>query len=319
MTTVQPTQFIGNQFKEKLSHGVFVCDISPQLNQIVSVRLDETLEVVLDRLLENNITSLPLLDPDNAVYVGFIDLFDIFKFLVDEVITKYNQPTVSEVVEIFSKHDLRSVLKKIQKEFSFQTISPDAPIQEAINKLSEDGVYRLAVYSNIGLESVLSQSRLVRWLSNRTDSEIGDLTSKRIMSLPLGSSDIVKVHENNNLIDAFLTIRNKNVSGVVIVDDNDKMIGNVSMSDIKSIGTKGEFIRIMDIPCKEYIMSKIEGHPVPRIVSLNDSCTLNEVLQYLRATFVHRIYITSNDTIKKVITLTDILKLFKTSAPLLKS
>lgn len=207
----------------------------------------------------------------------------------------------------------------MQKDFKFHTIRPDAPLQDAINLLSAGGIYRLAVYSEIGLESVLSQSRLVRWLTNRPEKELGSLTSQRVMSLPIGSENVIKVNQNSSLIDALMTIRNKNISGVAVVDEKDKLIGNVSMSDIKSIGSKGEFIKVLNIPCKEFIMSKIEGHPVPRLVSLKDTATLYDVLEMMKNTHVHRVYIVSNDnTIKRVITLTDILKLFATSPGLLK-
>lgn len=41
MTTVQvPLNLIDEKFREKLCHGVFVSDICPQLNQIVSVEMN---------------------------------------------------------------------------------------------------------------------------------------------------------------------------------------------------------------------------------------------------------------------------------------
>lgn len=272
----------------------------------------------MNKLLEHSITSLPVLDKEKNEYVGFFDLFDVFKFLVNEVLSTKKNITEDEVVEIFSKHNLRSVINKLQMDLKFHVIRPDAPIQDAINMMAT-GIYRLAVYSEIGLESVLSQSRLVRWLTNRPEKELGSLTSQRVMTLPIGSESVIKINQNTSLIDALMTIKNKNISGVAVVDEKDTIVGNVSMSDIKSIGSRGEFIKVLNIPCKEFIMSKIEGHPIPRIVSVKESATLNEVLEMVKHTHVHRVYILSdNNTIKRVITLTDILKLFETSPELLK-
>lgn len=144
--------------------------------------------------------------------------------------------------------------------------------------------------------------------------EIGDLGYKRIDELGIMSDFMVTVKDTDRLIDSFLTIYREGVSGVAVLNSQNRIVGNISLSDLKDIGFAAGMFRKMFIPNYEFINRKIEGQDLPKLVWTYGSSIFKDVLYKLRVNGVHRVYVVQEDMIPRgVITLTDILRLFNTS------
>jgi len=205
------------------------------------------------------------------------------------------------------------VLPNRSQRNPWQIISEDAPLQAAINMLSQSGGHRLAVIDSFGrFSSVITQSRIIRYLAYRS-MELGDLGEMDIDSLSVISKDLITIDCNEKLVDAFLRIYTYDVSGIGVVDKNGKLIGNVSASDFKDIGFSAGMFKKLFVPIESFLNRKIEGENVPRLVWAYKTTHLSDVLYKLRSNRVHRVYILDeNDEPYGVITMTDILNLFNT-------
>jgi len=193
-------------------------------------------------------------------------------------------------------------------------ISEEEPIQSAINTLSKANIHRLAVIDSRGrFSSVITQSRIVRFLANRS-MELGELGMKTIQDLNISSPLEVTVTTDDRLIDAFLKIFNAGVSGVPVLNSASRIVGNISISDLKDIGFSAEMFRKLFITCGVFLDNKIEGQHFPKLIWTYSDTRFSDVLFKLRITGVHRVYVVkSPDMIcTGVITMTDILRLFST-------
>jgi CBS-domain-containing membrane protein len=169
-------------------------------------------------------------------------------------------------------------------------IGEDAPLQAAINQLQN--VHRLAVVDSMGnLVSVLSQSRVTRWLANRSEWVMGDLATMTVEEFRLGYRDVVTIHQNEKTINAFMRMYNTNISGLAVTDDTDTVIGNISISDLKDIGYSASMFRRLYVSCGAFLNRKIEGGLVPKLVYANRSTTIKEVLEKYRDNRIHRVYV----------------------------
>lgn len=159
--------------------------------------------------------------------------------------------------------------------------------------------------------SVITQSRIVRFLANRS-LELGAMGMKTVSELNIAAPLTVTVRHNERVLDAFLKIFNFGISGVPVLNEQNRIIGNISISDIKDIGFSAQMFRKLFVTCEQFLDSKIIGQSLPRLIWAYNTSYFSDVLAKLTMNGVHRIYIVkSYDMIcDGVITLTDILRLF---------
>lgn len=95
------------------------------------------------------------------------------------------------------------------------------------------------------------------------------------------------------------------------MDEENKIVGNISLSDFKDIGFRVDQFPKLFIPISTYLKKKNEGRNVPKLVWAKDTTSLNDLLTQFRIDGVHRIYITEErgDPIG-VVTMTDVMVLF---------
>jgi len=170
--------------------------------------------------------------------------------------------------------------------------------------------------------SVLTQSRVVRFLANRS-MELGAIGDMTLSGLGLDSpaAKLIFVKSDDKVLDAFLAIYNQRVSGTAVLDNTGRIIGNISISDLKDIGFAAGMFRKLYQNVGSFLERKVEGQDVPKLVWTYSSSPLRDVLYRLRANGIHRCYLVENDSMKPagVITLTDILRVFATLQPNLGS
>jgi CBS domain-containing protein len=240
-----------------------------------------------------------ILDAQNK-YTAFIDLFDVLSYVV-EVLNLPLEPSEDWIVsDSFQNTSCLTLVGRSQRS-AWMLIGEDTPLQAAVNSLTE--VHRLAVVDSQGnLTSVLTQSRVVHWLANRSEWVMGDIATMSVDDFRLGYGDVVTVNHNEKTINgthlderqigdcnssleidaAFLKMYKMNVSGVAVVDDSDTVIGNISVSDLKDIGYGANMFRKLYVSCGTFLNRKIEGGLVPKLVYANRSTTIKEMLDRFR-------------------------------------
>jgi len=301
---------MSSQLKKRLTETTHIRDVAPRWSNIYIAKTSETISSVFKTLIDNSILSVPLLDVNTQKYVAFIDIFDILAYVVEVL----NLPIESSDTWIMSSQFQNTsciVLPNRSQRNPWQIISEDAPLQSAINMISQSGGHRLAVIDSFGrFSSVITQSRIVRFLAFR-NMELGELGDVTIDGLSIVSKDLVTINGTEKLVDAFLKIYTHDISAVGVVDTNGKIIGNVSVTDFKDIGFSAGMFKKLFITIDKFLDRKIEGQNIPKLVWAYKTTHLNDVLYKLRSNRVHRVYILDeNDEPYGVITLTDILNLF---------
>jgi len=162
---------------------------------------------------------------------------------------------------------------------------------------SEDGL----------LYGILSQSDVVNFLaSNTTKLDLKGDPPLRSRTSQLYRDNVITVHSNQNCLDAFSTLYLHRILGVAVVDDDYKLIGNLSASDFRGALTE-DFAEFLKKPVSHLLRLQKR-----RIVSCLPSARLSEILSLLKNEKVHRVYIVDDsDRPVGILSLTEIIQILR--------
>uniref|UniRef100_A0A6B2LBX7 CBS domain-containing protein n=1 Tax=Arcella intermedia TaxID=1963864 RepID=A0A6B2LBX7_9EUKA len=193
----------------------------------------------------------------------------------------------------YSRKDLLSVLP------------PGTSVGEVANGLVEN--HRVAI-GDAKLEQFITQSDLVRVIHEK--KLFGGLENKTVKELSLGTASVITIKNTERVVEAFKKIVIKKITGVGVVDENNKIVGQVSSSDIKCISTTGEMIQQLYLTYPEYRKNLEETYKVPlKTITVSESDTFQTVIATLVSNKLHRVFVAGEDnSLISVISLTDIIK-----------
>jgi len=157
------------------------------------------------------------------------------------------------------------------------------------------------------LTGLITQSRLLEFVGTIQNS-ISE-ASCTVEQLNLGFKDVASVHENSMTINAFKLMKDKKISAVAVVDDEGKLVGNISSNDLKLVGNDLTYFTYLARSVREYIswvnsaellksplrnqslLQTQKSEKDPFLVNCTKSNTLGFVIRTLNHYRVHRMYI----------------------------
>jgi CBS domain-containing protein len=283
----------------------------------VTIREDETVRTAILRLGEKKITSLPVLS-NAGKCVGAVDMLDLLTFASAKL--GFKAPTVSSshrAIQEYLSQPVRDLVN-ISGRNRFVRLAVSAGIQDLFEVLAQPDVHRVALRDDSKkIVGLVTQSRLVRYIKENQ----GDFSSKWEMRVKdfCRMGNVATVNVNQFVIDAIRRLEESRISGIAVVDDEGKLVGNISASDLKRMQVDSveqlcydiyQHIHIfLNLSTSENIRKQLP-HFEPFTVSPED--TLGKVIDLVVEKGIHRVYICDSDR-KPVgeISLCDILAQFK--------
>jgi len=114
-------------------------------------------------------------------------------------------------------------------------------------------------------------------------------------------SAVVSITTKERAIDAFMAMHDKRVSAVAVVDDDGKIVGNISASDMKTIGYDGALLSRLFYPASEFLkLISSHGHvpspgnphpPAPAPVVATRDTSFRAIIGTLVNSRIHRVYV----------------------------
>jgi len=275
-------------------------------NPLISVDPSATGGEALEKMKENNITSLPVLNGDTVI--GILDIRNVMFFLAwgkYKVSSSDQQPAFCDDKVSYATRNVADLIAVGQSDggrvWDFDGKEPVQSVMEPFSK----GVHR-ALINVSGTRRLLTQTDIVRWIA--TNHALNRITEKTLEQLGLTKGAVISVPDTSSALEAFRKASQNEVSAVAIVDHkNQRLIGNLSGSDLR--GLDGCCIRKVEKPVTEFLA---EMHPTslnPIVVHKGD--TLTYALFKILSLKVHRVWVIDVAHIPiAVITMGDILAKF---------
>jgi CBS domain-containing protein len=271
------------------------------------VNFFEYVSTLLKKLSEARVLSALITTSDKPGYAGFVDVLDILNSILDK--TKESPNFSGESMTNMQWAGKCFALEKtgylvnLSQQDPLKFVSPNSSLEEAA-KWFALGIHRLAVMDDNRIVNVISQSDLIRFLAT-AGVYIGSKILKPIDQIGLQTKGVNSVSEDMTVYETIKFMKEKSLSGVPIVDQNNRIVANFSGTDL--LGLTDTNFPMLNLPVKEYLQ-QFYGFPKPP-VCVQKSDTLELALLKMVVHEVHRVYIVNQSMrCEGVLSATDLIQ-----------
>jgi len=284
--------------------------------QLITASEETTVRQILEIMKTNRIISVPVQNQKTGEFLGICDMLDLVtfctaKFSSVSLLAEDSYRQMEEFAEKPVKHILHASGRN-----SLANISSKAPLNDLMIFLSKS--HRVAVVNEkkevIGM---LTQSKLLEFLWKRK-SDYSDVMQEKLNKF---QKPVESINMKKFVIEAFTKIWEKEVTGLAVVDDDGKLVGNISATDLlhTRVSPIGELIHDLYEPIKTFMNIRSDMNdrvmmadlPETKPVAVMPADTLAMSIRKCLDCKVHRVFIQDNTrTPVGVISLTDIIQQF---------
>jgi len=286
----------------------------PRVN-IISIESNVSAAEALKTLTKHNILCAPILDTATNQYLGLVDMLDLVTFIVDIYKDLEKAGNVTDFFSLLESGD-RFVTQDVKTVADLSHRNPFVPVHETdtllavVQLVGEKGLHRVPVVDSQGkVVNFLTQSAIVEFVAKNL-AKLGDVVDQSVGEMLLGCKPVLKVNINNMAIEAFKLMAEKKVSAVAIVDDENKLISNLSARDIRTIATDHRVISGLFTPIRNFLQAVYAERILETSPCINCTVkdTLGNVILKLSVSKVHRVYVVDHaSAVIGVISLSDVL------------
>jgi len=296
--------------------------IRPPDNKIFIAQRTDNIVEVWKGMAEHNFLSVPVLQKTKKKYYGFVDMYDIVKFVVEffgETQLKNSEDwlKMAEASEEFRKKTVNDIMKyPLSRRNPFFPIHSGFTFFSAVETLArEKGLHRVPIIDQErNLITIITQSQILQILARNMDI-LGEKKNKPVHQTTSYFEEVVSVNEESTAFEAFKIMVEKDISGLAVIDKEGKLVAAISLKDLKSMSTDTRLFWRLYQTVHNFLLkvrkeSNETGGDRPRtVVTVKPQDTLETVIKKLQEHKIHRVFIV--DEHKKpvgVISLKDLLR-----------
>jgi len=256
--------------------------------KLVTIDGNQTVKDCLSLLKQFDITGLPVLDKGRPI--GLIDVLDIAAYAL---FLWRNCAHSGKITELLEKNKFFD--KKVLKLANFSgnnrwiAANENSTLFECLQKFCENfNCHRLPIINNNGdVVKILSMADILKFASkNLNNIEISKLTLREIPHL---FRPCVMIRHDNLFIEALASLIDNRVSGLAVVDWENKLEANLSASDLR--GLLPAAFELFDKPIIDFLRQATETKSKIPPIALNNTCTFGETLNEMTSQKIHRIFL----------------------------
>jgi len=292
-------------------------DVKPDLEQQRLVYFDskEDLHECFQKMAKQNLHYAPVYNPDVKRWVGLLDWKSFATYLVDLLRgCPPGKPLDQAMVKKLVQENPITLMELTRMNPCFPVMQ-DCSALELIRGFGVSGIHSRPIMAKddpFQIVGMISQSDVVDWLA-KNNKELGPSLAERTILRVVEKEQadlrvskleqIVSVRENTIMTEVLSTMVKLNITGIAVVDQMDKLVANISVSDLKHLVLSDNWDKLF-ISAGEFIQ-EIPHHP---LVTCSPKNSLAEVIDTLAKEKVSRVYVTNSaNEPKAVITRTDVM------------
>lgn len=287
----------------------------PCLKPLLTVQTTDSLPYVFRRLSNEGILSAPVLE--GTWFRGFITLFDITNYVTnmywgndgEEWQTfftnseDWNDSTVDDIMET----PVWRGRQNVDPLYTYNTTF------HALEKLAVTRAHRAVVLNQDTnrVVNIMTQSMLISEIKQRIFMLPNGLRNKLVRNMTEFFTTCKTINENDKAMNAFIQMRDSNVNGLAIVNDDGELTNAISIRDLRGIGVDGPFFSRLFRTVKDFKATVAREYPklgsrahyyigntpvTGRCVSPED--TFEDVINKMADGCIHRIFVCSSQSIR---------------------
>mmetsp|Transcript_51678 Transcript_51678/g.129680 ORF Transcript_51678/g.129680 Transcript_51678/m.129680 type:complete len:368 (-) Transcript_51678:46-1149(-) len=294
-----------------------VSELLPSSFSLVQVQSTDQFTSALRTLFDANILAAPVYDAAKAEYVGMVDRLDLllysvmvfgernmyakdFQRLVQSSGAAENgdDHAASSDTALDSSDFTMSQLKDFSLRDKWFPLSHKAPLQMLVNLFSTYvHLHRVPLIDRETDQvcGLVSQFRLLSFLHAKRE-----LLNPDGLSQPIGEwalKKVICVDHKEATVKAYSTLLAKDVSGVAVTDDDGRLVGCLSASDLRG-SAPGRLFQEFHLPVRKFLENSQMAR-CGKITTELETCRLGEplgtVLERLVDAHVHRMFVVDDE------------------------
>ncbi|GAM22954.1 hypothetical protein SAMD00019534_061290, partial [Acytostelium subglobosum LB1] len=285
--------------------------------KILSIESDKTVREAISMIAKNDILSIPVVDPKDKEFLGFVDMVDVLHAVlghISEDCDKKNNEYrkfakwCEDINELEKKnrdlmdHKIGSIINQ-SKYDNFIPVDENGTMYQLLSEVFSRGIHRVIVYNEHGApRGLLSQADIIKFMLENLDN-LGSVVHERIGNIGIINPNVISMSSKAQAIHAYYLMLFHGVPGVAILNSNEEIIANLSVTDLRGMdpNTFSQLLRnSLDVPKK-------------KVVTCTKDTPLELILLKLYENKIHRIWVVESATSNKcvgVISMSDVMKFF---------
>ena len=174
----------------------------------------------------------------------------------------------------------------------------ESPLEVAIDILgSVQGIHRINVMHPDGrVTGIISQTDIIRFIASKHEL-FKDILQQSIKDLDMSQKIIASIHADARVIDALQKMAYLSLTALPILDEEDKLMGNISMADIGFVFQTHGYSKL-SIKCSHFLSMALvqkglehEGRDSFPVYDVYEGSTLGYTIQKILATRTHHMWV----------------------------
>lgn len=272
---------------------------------------------VLKNMTTKGFLSAPVLNQDRS-WFGMVTIDNLVFYVVthfgDEF--KGEEGKTKDFWGMWEEHEKLKVLTiKDVMEWPHAKINRFHPIHKGFSALSvvenlarHKGLHRVPVIDDHNrMWNFVTQSQVIKWLAAHKD-KLGDKSKQSLVEVArMGKDNVLSVvGKTATAYQAFKLMVDQHISGIAIVDEDNKLTGHLSMRDLKVLGQDCYMFWRLNMTVHNFVLHLRKEYQArdkrPRtMVFATPETTISEAVDMLAGNNVHRVFIVEDNKDKQVI------------------
>lgn len=279
-------------------------------NKLITVPESTSVEEAFNTMMKYHLTSLPVEPPQgdmNCLTFDYNDLNSYLLLVLNKI--QVSNKSVQQDCQNGKPVPVGEIVKLTPKN-PFYKLPESENLSTAMSILGS-GVHRVAITDNdmTKIKGILSQRRLIKylWDNARTFPNLEYLFNSSLQDLKIGvlnthakptsrQSRVISIQGDEPLIMALFKMHVERISSIAVVDQQDNLIGNISVTDVKHVTRTSQY-PLLHKNCRHFIsvILNVRGLETGKdsfpIFHVYPTSSLGRTLAKLVATKSHRLWI----------------------------
>ncbi|CAL9738374.1 protein Sds23p [Monosporozyma servazzii] len=282
-------------------------------NKLIFINSSISVEEAFNTLMKYHLTSLPVqTHPSDldCVTFDYNDLNSYLLLVLNKI--KFNNEKLNKDCQNGESIPVGELTKYTPKD-PFYKLSELENLSNVINILGS-GVHRIAITDPdmTQIKGILSQRRLIKylWDNARQFPDLEPLLNMSLKKLRIGifndnkttkltsrNSPVISIYGDEPLINALYKMHSERISSVAVIDSNNILIGNISVTDVKHLTRTSQY-PLLQNTCRHFISIILNNRGLENggkdcfpIFHVYPSSSLARTIAKLVATKSHRLWI----------------------------
>jgi CBS-domain-containing membrane protein len=255
--------------------------------------------------------AVPVLRKKDNKYIGFLEIFDIVQYIVEhfgnEKLT--NMEDFWKLVDeeyAFQKLTVNDIMTRANSTSPYVSVKQDYSLFFACELIARENCRRVAIINEEQwLLSLITERQLLNYFV-KNSSLLGTLLTKKVENIIM--REVLTIPRTEKAITGFQEMVKKRVQGMAVVDENGRLVGCLSLSDLKAITNEGRFFWRLYSPVTTFL-EFVEADRPKKVLTCTADQTLKDVLFGLNDNRIHQLYVVDQQTRPiGMITISDVIE-----------